>query len=66
MPLTEGGISRIIAISDMVKRDMIRWYGISEDRIDVIYNGVDIERFHPRNRHWREEIRKDTALGRPL
>ena len=51
-------LRKIIAISDMVKQDIIRWYGISEDRIDVIYNGVDIECFHPRNRQYREEIRK--------
>ena len=51
-------LPRIIAISDMVKRDMIRWYKIPEDRIAVIYNGVDRERFHPRNRRYREEIEK--------
>ncbi len=50
--------SKIVAISDMVKQDMIRWQKIPEDRIEVIYNGVDIERFHPRNRQYREEIRK--------
>jgi UDP-glucose:(heptosyl)LPS alpha-1,3-glucosyltransferase len=54
---------KVIAISDMVKQDIIRWYGISEDRIDVIYNGVDIERFHPRNRQYREEIRKRYGIG---
>lgn len=47
----------IIAISDMVKQDMIRWYRIPEERISVVYNGVDVERFHPRNRQYREEIR---------
>jgi UDP-glucose:(heptosyl)LPS alpha-1,3-glucosyltransferase len=56
--------SKIIAISDMVKQDIIRWYGISEDRIDVIYNGVNIERFHPRNRQYREEIRGRHGIGR--
>ena len=54
---------KVVAISDMVKQDIIRWYGISEDRIDVIYNGVDIERFHPRNRQYREEIRKRYGIG---
>jgi UDP-glucose:(heptosyl)LPS alpha-1,3-glucosyltransferase len=53
-----GNFSKVIAISDMVKQDIIHWYRISEDQIDVIYNGVDIERFHPRNRQYREEIRK--------
>ena len=58
--------SRIIAISDMVKQDMIRWYKIPEDRIAVIYNGVDVERFHPRNRQYREEIRKRHGIGDEL
>lgn len=56
-------LQKIIAISDMVKQDIIRWYGISEERINVIYNGVDIERFHPRNRQYREEIRKRYGIG---
>jgi UDP-glucose:(heptosyl)LPS alpha-1,3-glucosyltransferase len=47
----------VIAISDMVKQDVMRWYRIPEERIQVVYNGVDIERFHPRNRQHRKEIR---------
>jgi UDP-glucose:(heptosyl)LPS alpha-1,3-glucosyltransferase len=46
----------------MVKKDVIRWYGIPEDRIVVVYNGVDIERFHPRKRQYREEIRRRLLL----
>jgi UDP-glucose:(heptosyl)LPS alpha-1,3-glucosyltransferase len=53
----------IIAISDMVKQDMMRWYRIPEDRITVVYNGVDIERFHSRNRQYREEIRRRHGIG---
>jgi UDP-glucose:(heptosyl)LPS alpha-1,3-glucosyltransferase len=62
-PYKRERFSKVIAISDMVKQDILRWYGISEDRIDVIYNGVDIERFHPRNRQYREEIRKRYGIG---
>ena len=54
---------KIIAISDMVKRDIIRWYGIPKDKIDVVYNGVDIERFHPRNGQYRADIRKRHGLN---
>jgi UDP-glucose:(heptosyl)LPS alpha-1,3-glucosyltransferase len=53
----------LIAISDMIKQDMIHWYKIPADRITVDYNGVDIERFHPRNRRYREEIRERHAIG---
>ena len=50
-------VKRIIAISDMVKKDLIRFYKIPEEKIDVIYNGVDINRFHPTMRVFREEVR---------
>jgi UDP-glucose:(heptosyl)LPS alpha-1,3-glucosyltransferase len=53
----------IIAISDMVKQDMVRWYQISEEKITVVYNGADIEHFHPRNRRYRGEIRGRHGIG---
>jgi len=34
---------RIIAISNMVKNDIIRDYGIDPDKIDVVYNGIELE-----------------------
>jgi len=57
-PYKKKSLRKVIAISDMVKQDIVRWYGISNDHIKVIYNGVDIQRFHPRNRQYREEIRR--------
>ena len=56
----------IIAISDMVKKDMMHWYRIPDDRIKVVYNGVDIERFHPRNRKYRREVRGRHGIGDEL
>jgi len=56
-------LPRIIAISDMVKRDMIRWYKIPEEKITIVYNGVDIDRFHPGSRQFRDEIRKRHGIG---
>ncbi len=37
----------IIANSVMVKNDIVRHYRIPEDKIRVIYNGVDLNRFRP-------------------
>jgi UDP-glucose:(heptosyl)LPS alpha-1,3-glucosyltransferase len=62
-PYKKNDFYRIVAISDMVKQDVMHWYGIPEDRIAVVYNGVDTERFHPRNRQHREEIRRRHAIG---
>ncbi len=54
---------KVIAISEMVRRDMVDYYGISADRMAVIYNGVDTVRFHPRNRRYRGEIRSSYGLS---
>ena len=62
-PYRKRGLSKVVAISDMVKRDMIRWYRIPEDRITVVYNGVDVDHFHPRNRRYRNEVRKKHGIG---
>ena len=62
-PYKKKRFHTIVAISEMVKQDIIRWYGISNDQIEVVYNGVNIERFHPRNRQYREEIRKRHGIS---
>lgn len=55
---------KIIAISEMVKRNIIENYGVSAADIEVIYNGVDTNRFHPRNREkYRREIREKHGLS---
>ena len=61
-PYRMRNLPRFVAISDMVKQDMMRWYRIPEEQITVIYNGVDTERFHPRNRQFREEVRARHGL----
>jgi UDP-glucose:(heptosyl)LPS alpha-1,3-glucosyltransferase len=38
---------RIIAISEMVKRDIVARHGFPAERVEVIHNGVDTERFRP-------------------
>jgi len=55
-------VKRIIAISKMIKNDIIRYYGIPEEKIAVVFNCVDLDRFHPRNREiYRHKVRN--ALG---
>ncbi|OGW27726.1 MAG: hypothetical protein A2X59_13010 [Nitrospirae bacterium GWC2_42_7] len=54
---------KIIAISEMVKRNIIDNYEVSPDDIKVIYNGVDADRFHPDNiNKYRDETRKQFGL----
>jgi glycosyltransferase involved in cell wall biosynthesis len=39
--------SRVIAVSQCTRRDLIERYGVPADRIEVVYNGVDHRRFQP-------------------
>lgn len=41
---------RIVAIARLGKAEIERLYGTRPERVTVVYNGVDLERFHPRNR----------------
>jgi len=40
----------VVCISQMVRSEIQSRYGVPDERISVIYNGVDLEGFHPRNR----------------
>jgi UDP-glucose:(heptosyl)LPS alpha-1,3-glucosyltransferase len=51
-------LQRIIAVSDEVRRDIEANYQIASDKITVLYNGVDQQRFHPSRRAaMRESLR---------
>jgi len=55
---------KVIAISELVKRNIIQNYRINEEDIEVIYNGVDLERFHPKNKGlYRKEIRSRYGIS---
>jgi len=44
------GSRKIIALCNQVKQEFIEAYGVAAEKIAVIYNGVDHERFHPGRR----------------
>ena len=46
-PLRKRVFKRIIAISDMVKNHLIEHLKLEDALIEVVYNGVDTERFKP-------------------
>jgi UDP-glucose:(heptosyl)LPS alpha-1,3-glucosyltransferase len=43
-------LQRIIAVSDEVRHDIETNYPVANDKVTVLYNGVDHERFHPSRR----------------
>lgn len=40
-------LKAVICISELVRDDIRRFYGVADDKLHVIYNGIDLERYHP-------------------
>ena len=58
-----GQCKKFIAISQTVKSNILKHYHCPEENISVIYNGVDLIRFHPDNKKlYRENIRKELEI----
>ncbi len=43
-------LKKIIAVSNSVKTDILANYPVPQEKVAVLYNGVDSHRFHPSNR----------------
>ncbi|MGH7412009.1 MAG: glycosyltransferase family 4 protein [Candidatus Methylomirabilis sp.] len=56
------GRGRVIANCKKVKEQIVRHYGMPDSFISVIYNGVDLDRFHPQDRD-RLRLPVREALG---
>ncbi|HVN63930.1 MAG TPA: glycosyltransferase family 4 protein [Candidatus Binataceae bacterium] len=57
------GLKRVIAVSELVRKDLIRQFGLAPEKTATIYNGVDLERFRPTaDRTGRDSIRAQFSL----
>jgi len=55
----------IVAIAETGRREIQALYGGVAERLAVVYNGVDLERFHPANRaKYREPARAEAGIPR--
>jgi UDP-glucose:(heptosyl)LPS alpha-1,3-glucosyltransferase len=52
----------VICNSNMVKQEIKRYFGLADDKLHVIYSGVDTRIFHPRLKQYRAEIRARYAV----
>jgi glycosyltransferase involved in cell wall biosynthesis len=52
---------RIVAVSESTKRDLVRSYSLSPDKVDVVYNGVDPS-FRPLPSKQVAAFRRETEL----
>jgi UDP-glucose:(heptosyl)LPS alpha-1,3-glucosyltransferase len=56
-------LKRIIANSERGKEEIRRHYGVAAEKIEVVYNGVDLENFHPSNATlYRKSLRKEFRI----
>jgi UDP-glucose:(heptosyl)LPS alpha-1,3-glucosyltransferase len=60
--LAAGNSQRIVVNSHMVKEDVLARYNAQPDSIEVIHNGVDLQRFQPDSK-LREAIRKECKFA---
>jgi glycosyltransferase involved in cell wall biosynthesis len=56
--------SRIVTVSEFSRRDIINQYDISEDKVDLAYNGVN-ELYHPLTEEEALEVRTRITGGAP-
>ncbi len=45
---TRGNFVKVVAMSELAARQIRSRYGLTDDEVVTIYNGIDVERFHPR------------------
>lgn len=58
-----GNYKRILAVSEAVKRELLATYAVPQDKVTVIYNGVDEKRFHIGLREkFRQSVRKQLHI----
>jgi len=50
----------LIAVSKYTVNELVELYGINKKKINVIYNGVDVEKFKPRSK--KKELRREFGL----
>lgn len=56
-----GTTRHIVAIARAGKAEIERLYAVPAARVSVVYNGVDLERFHPRNRDLHRDAARSEA-----
>ncbi len=56
---------KVIAMSKLVKNEIIKWHGVGAEKIEVVYSGVDTKLFNPKNkRKYKREIRENLGINK--
>src|SRR3989339_585428 len=64
-PFRTVPVPRIIAISDMIRRDYVKYYHVDEEHIiDLVYNGIDPDKFNVKLlSKYRQEVRNRYGIS---
>lgn len=54
-------VNLAIAISSVIKNNLLKTTSLNEEKIEIIYNGVDLHKFDP-NKSDREKLRKELGI----
>lgn len=59
-----GNANRLATVSEYSRQDIVQTYGISPDKIDVVYNAAS-EAFKPLNDETQQQVREQYTQGSP-
>jgi len=55
--------ARVVVPSEQARQDFLTCYGALAEGVEVLHNGVDLDRFHPKGRQlFFEEVRRELGL----
>lgn len=55
-------LKKVICNSYMVKKEIQHYFGLSDDKFTVIYNGVDTQKFSPELKKHRTQLRQELGI----
>jgi len=62
---TRGNFRKVVAMSDLAGEQIKRRYGLTDDEVVTIYNGVDTERFRPENQDESQALMRERIVVPP-
>jgi len=63
IPVVSEQIKKYVAIRPEIKEHIVEKYGISDDKVDIIYNPIDYNRFKPSNRKFKKNKKRVIFVG---
>jgi glycosyltransferase involved in cell wall biosynthesis len=64
IPFSARQSQQVIADSESTRRDIVNLLGIPDDRVRVVYLGIETQRFHPvEDDDWKAKIEKRYGVG---